>query len=233
MTELRVLPDAATIAAFAAERLVDVAGRGGHIALSGGSTPRAAYERAAGALDDWSRATLWFGDERCVPTGDERSNHGMVEAALLERLPESGRPRVFRIRGEDGPERAAAAYEAQLRAELGDEPRLDLVLLGLGADAHTASLFPGKPAVEETGRLVAPVPEAGLEPFVPRVTFTFRLIDAGREVVFLVAGSDKAAAVRRAFGPDPDASAPASRVQPTDAELLVALDEPAAAELKG
>jgi 6-phosphogluconolactonase len=103
------------------------------------------------------------------------------------------------------------------------------VLLGLGPDAHCASLFPGKPALEVTDRLVAAVPEPGLEPFVPRVTFTFPLIDAAREVLFLVAGRDKAGAVARAFGEPSDPEAPAARVR----DPGVLLDEAAAAGLPG
>ncbi|MDP9294262.1 MAG: 6-phosphogluconolactonase, partial [Actinomycetota bacterium] len=98
-------------------------------------------------------------------------------------------------------------------------------------DAHTASLFPGKPALEERERLVAPVPEAGMAPQVPRVTFTLPLINRAREVIFLVAGSDKAKAVARAFGDERDPSAPAGLVDPVDGDLFVVLDEPAASAL--
>ena len=89
------------------------------------------------------------------------------------------------------PDAAAAEYESRLREELGNHPRLDLVLLGLGPDSHTASLFPGKPALQETHRLVTAVPEAGMEPQVPRVTMTYPLLNTAREVVFLVSGGDK------------------------------------------
>ena len=99
-----------------------------------------------------------------------------------------------------GHDAAAAAYEALLRETLGNHPRLDLALMGLGPDGHTASLFPGKPALQETHRLVVGVPEAGMEPQVPRVTMTLPLFNTAREVVFLVSGADKAPAVRRAFG---------------------------------
>jgi 6-phosphogluconolactonase len=218
-------------AAAVAERLAGAAAAGAHIALAGGSTPKRAYELAAGRDVDWSGATAWFGDERCVPPDHPDSNFAMAGAALLERLPAARRPRVHRIEGERGPEAAADAYEALLRAELGDEVRLDLVLLGIGPDAHTASLFPGKPAMRETRRLVAAVPEAGLQPYVPRVTLTLPAINAAREVVFLVAGADKAPAVAWAFGDPPDPDVPAAHVNPAGGTLQVILDGPAAGRL--
>ena len=124
----------------------------------------------------------------------------MAAEALLERLPEGRRPRVMRIEGELGRPGGGRAYEALLREELGNHPRLDLALLGLGPDGHTASLFPGKPAVEEHRRLAVGVPEPGLDPRVPRVTLTLPVFNAAREVVFLISGADKAHAVARAFG---------------------------------
>ena len=104
--------------------------------------------------------------------------------------------------------------------------------MGLGPDGHTASLFPGKPAVAETQRYAVGVPEAGMEPMVERVTLTLRLFNTAREVVFLVAGADKAEAVARVFGDPPDESAPAALVRPGAGTLLVVLDAPAAAELE-
>ena len=217
-------------AAEAAERLVAAVGAGGHVALAGGSTPRVAYERASGARVEWSAATLWYGDERCVAPDDPRSNHAMVREALLERLPGS-RPSVVRIQGERGAEEAAALYEAALREALGARPRLDLVLLGLGSDGHCASLFPGKPAVEERERLAVGVPEAGLEPWVPRVTLTLPVINDAHEVVVLVSGEGKADAVAGAFGPAPDAALPAALVRPRPGRLTLLLDPAASARL--
>lgn len=225
MREIRVVEDPA---AMVAERLVAVAEAGGHIALAGGSTPQRAYEMAAQVGGDWSAATVWFSDERCVPPDHPDSNFGMAETALLSRLSEP--PQVMRIEGELGPDAAAGAYEALVREHLGPEPRYDLLLLGLGPDAHTASLFPGKPAVRDTQRFVAPVPEAGMPPQVPRVTFTLPLINRAREVIFLVAGADKAKAVARAFGDERDPTAPSALVDP-DGNLYVVLDEPAASAL--
>jgi 6-phosphogluconolactonase len=227
--DVRVVEDPA---AEVAELLVDVAAAGGHVALSGGSTPRRAYQLAAETDADLSAATLWLGDERVVPLDDERSNLRMVRESLSERLPEERRPRVMPVDTALGHDAAAAGYEAMLRETLGNHPRLDLALMGLGPDGHTASLFPGKPAVEETRRLAVGVPEAGMEPQVPRVTLTLALFNAAREVVFLVAGADKAAAVRRAFGTPADETAPAARVRPGAGTLVLVLDEAAAVELR-
>jgi 6-phosphogluconolactonase len=126
----------------------------------------------------------------------------------------------------------ADAYETLVRERLGDEPRWDLLLLGLGPDGHTASLFPGKPEVEESSRLVTAVPVAGLEPRVPRVTLTLPALNAARRVVFLVTGEAKAEAVARVFGDAPDPELPAARVRPRDGTLTVLLDEAAASGLR-
>ena len=217
-------------AAGAAERIVAVVAAGGHVALAGGSTPRAAYEHAAGAQVDWSGATLWYGDERCVAPDDPRSNHAMVVEALLDRLAGPG-PTVHRIEGERGSEEAARAYEAELRAALGREPRIDLVLLGVGPDGHCASLFPGKPALEERERAAVGVPESGLEPWVPRVTLTLPVINAAREVMVLATGASKAGPLARAFGPEPDLALPSAHVRPSPGRLTLLLDAAAAADL--
>ena len=221
--EVRVLADAEAVASAAADLMVEHARNGAHIALSGGSTPKAAYRFAAERLEDWSRATLWLGDERLVGEDDERSNYRMAREQL------GGAAPIERVATEHGLMGAVGDYEARLRAALG-AAALDLALMGLGPDGHTASLFPGKPALEETGRLVAEVPEAGMEPQVPRVTLTFPAFNATREVVFLVAGADKALAVQRAFGDPPDGTVPAAHVRPAG-RLLVLCDEAAAARL--
>jgi 6-phosphogluconolactonase len=152
----------------------------------------------------------------------------MAEKALLSRI-EPGA--VHRMKSELGPQAGADDYEQQLRAVFGDDgvPRLDLILLGLGPDAHCASLFPGDSALGETERLVTGVEVPGMAPLVPRISFTLPLLNAGREVVFLVAGEDKAEAVARAFGglrPGPDA--PSSLVRPPSGSLRVLLDAAAA-----
>jgi 6-phosphogluconolactonase len=224
-----VTPDPA---GAAAERLSQTVSAGGHVALSGGSTPRAAYERAAEMGADWSGATLWFGDERCVPPDHEHSNYRMVERALLDRL--AGEPpTVKRMKGELGHEAGATAYEEELKATFGDEvPRLDLVLMGLGPDAHTASLFPNDEALGEVERRAVGVPTPGMAPLVSRITITLPVVNAAREVVFLVSGEDKAGAVARAFSGIPDPSAPASLVQPENGSLVLLADGAATALLE-
>jgi 6-phosphogluconolactonase len=206
--------------------LSDAAESGGHVVLTGGSSPRRAYEIAAARDEDWSRATVWFGDERCVPPEHEWSNYGMAEAALLGRL--SAPPETLRMTGELGPQAGAGAYETAVRERLGPEPRWDLLLLGLGPDAHTASLFPGKPEQDVDDRLVVGVPEAGMEPQVPRISMTLPCLNAARRVVFLVTGAGKAEAVRRAFGDEPDPASPAARVRPAAGDVTVLLDAEAA-----
>jgi 6-phosphogluconolactonase len=208
---------------------------GGDIVLTGGSTPRPAYEelaRAVRAIDhDLGDTTLWFGDERGVPPSDDRSNYRLVKESLLDPLEDLPPPTVKRIQGELGPQQAADAYERELRDA--GPPEFDLVLLGLGSDGHCASLFPDQPSLAERSRLVTGVEQAGLEPFVPRVTLTLPALAAGRQIVFLVTGESKADAVAAAFGPGarPDPHVPASMLVPLARELTVLLDPAAAARL--
>jgi 6-phosphogluconolactonase len=226
--DLQVLDDPGRAAA---DLLAAAAAGGGQIALTGGSTPRSAYERAAVADVQWSRATLWWGDERCVQADDELSNYAMARASLLDAIA-GPPPEVHRMRGELGPHEGAAAYEAELHEVFGaGMPELDLVLLGMGADGHCASLFPNQPAVEEDVRLVVGVERAGVEPCVPRISLTLPVINAAREVVFLVTGQDKASAVARAFEAEPGPDTPASLVTPASGRLIALLDRPAATGL--
>jgi 6-phosphogluconolactonase len=212
----------------AAERLAEAASAGGHIVLAGGSTPRAAYERAASMDVDWSGATLWFGDDRCVPPDHEHSNYRMTKEALLDRLP-GNQPAVERIEGELGPREASARLEARLREVFGPGvPQFDLILNGLGPDAHTASLFPGDAALGERERLAVGVEAPGMAPFVSRVTLTLPVMNAARQVLFLISGEDKAEAVARAFSGAPDPSVPASLIRPDPGSLMLLLDPPAA-----
>jgi 6-phosphogluconolactonase len=216
-------------AAACAELLVEAATTGGQIVLTGGSTPRAAYEQAATQPGAWEHATLWFGDERCVPPTDERSNYRMANEALLSRVEARS---VHRIQGELGHVEAADAYEHDLRVS--GPPEFDLMLLGLGPDGHLASLFPGQETLSERTRLAVGVPEAGLEPFVPRVSMTLPTLASAKRIVFLVSGASKADAVAAAFGPDarPDPNVPASLLPPLASEITVLLDEAAAAGVR-
>ena len=197
-----------------------LAAAGGHVTITGGSTPRAAYERAADLRDDWSGVDFWFTDERCVPPDHEHSNFGMADRALLSGARGAT---VHRMRGELGPDDGAAAYENEL-GEFG-AAALDLILLGLGPDGHICSLFPGDDALGERERLVVGVETPGMAPLVSRVTLTLPVVNRGREIVFLVTGEDKADAVRRVFRGPPDPQAPGSLVEPD----VVALLDPAAA----
>jgi 6-phosphogluconolactonase len=228
--DVRVEHDPAQVCA---EMLAAAASRGEHIALTGGSTPGVAYRRAAEMDADWSGATLWWGDERCVPPDDELSNYRLAKESLLDRLPDGAGPDVHRMRGERGPTAGAEDYERELRDTLGEQiPRLDLVLLGLGPDAHVASLFPGHATLRVSDRAEVGEEEAGHEPFVPRITLTLPALCDGRHIVFLVAGEAKAEAVERAFGPhEPSEDAPGSLVRPRDGEMTVLLDEAAASRL--
>lgn len=229
---IEVVEDPATAAA---ERIAAAVRRGGHIALTGGSTPRHAYELLAEMDLDWGAVDLWLGDDRCVPPEHEQSNYGMVERTLVERIPADRRPRAFhRVPAERGPEPAAEDFERQLREAFGPEaavPRFDLILLGLGPDAHVASLFPGAPQLGERERWAVGVETPGMAPLIPRVTLTLPVLDAGREVIFLIAGTDKADAVARAFGDARDPDAPGSLVRPEQGALTVLLDGPAAMRL--
>jgi 6-phosphogluconolactonase len=223
--EIEILEDPARACAA---MLVGIAAGGGNIVLTGGSTPRAAYGEFVEAVRtvgiDITRCTMWFSDERCVPPEDERSNYGMVRDALLEPLGDGGLPSVHRMKGELGPDAAADEYERALQAA--GSPRFDLVLLGIGPDGHLASLFPDQASLSERSRLVLGVPEAGLEPYVPRVTLTFPALANARQVVFLATGESKAEAVAAAFGPEAkaDPHIPSSLLPPLAREVKVLLD---------
>jgi 6-phosphogluconolactonase len=221
--ELVVVPDPAGAAAAAAALLVGAAEADGSLVLAGGSTPRRAYELAADAHADWGGAEIWFGDDRCVPPGDPRSNQLLVREALLDRVLVP--PLVHAVETRLPPPEAAAAYGAALRGQI-----LDLVLLGLGPDGHTASLFPGAPSLDETERLAVAV-EAGLEPFVERVTLTIPALASGAHVVFLAVGEGKAEAARRAFAEEPSRETPASLVRSRGGRTTAILDEAAASLL--
>jgi 6-phosphogluconolactonase len=219
----------------AAAMMVSAALGGGQIVLAGGSTPRTANERFVDAVRavglNLSETTFWIGDERCVGADDELANFTMIRQSLIDPLADVAIVDVRRIKGELGPEAGAADYEALLRAA--GRPTFDLVMLGLGPDGHTASLFPGQQSLAERDRLMVGVPEAGMEPFVPRVTMTLPALTAGKQVVVLAEGDSKADAIAAAFGPDakPDPQVPASLLIPEAEELIVLMDRAAAAKV--
>lgn len=221
--ELHILDDPAVAVGLL---IADQAARGGSIVLTGGSTPGTAYERAAGLQPDWGRVTLWWSDERCVPPEDERSNYRLAKETLLDHL-ETPPDAVHRIRGELSPTQAADELDAALEGA-----RLDLVLLGLGADGHTASLFPGSPQLAVLDRRATSGP-AGLEPFVYRVTMTVPTIQSAANIAFLVTGEEKAAAVARAFTGEPTPEVPASLACLAPGDIKVFLDASAASKLPG
>lgn len=218
--EVEVFTDAPALVRVAAERVVRAAeeavDRRGRftIALSGGSTPRPLYDLLGGPFRErvpWERTEIYFGDERCVPPAHPDSNFAAARQALLGYVPLA---RVHRIEGELPPERAAANYDATLRAAFPDDlaPTFDVVLLGVGPDGHTASLFPGSPALEERERWAVAVPAPStVAPHVPRVTVTLPPIERAREVWFLAAGADKRDVLRRLLDGD-GGDLPAARV---------------------
>jgi 6-phosphogluconolactonase len=223
---LSVHPDPEATAQAAADRLAvwiasAQAARGtAHVALAGGSTPRRAYELLAARLADREKVDWWFGDERCVPADDPDSNYRLVAESLLA----GGVPaeRVHRVHGEDPPARAAAAYATELERDVPANahgvPELDVALLGLGEDGHTASLFPGDPALDVTDALVVPV--VAVKPPPNRITLTLPVLRAARHVMILATGAGKRDAVRRVLA-GPDASVPASLLADANVTLLV------------
>jgi 6-phosphogluconolactonase len=205
----------------AAEMIAETAARGGHIAVSGGSTPGPAYEEAALLQPDWSRTELWFADERCVPPEDGRSNHRLVRERLLGRLERP--PAVeHRIPGELAPAEAADLYDDELRGVA-----LDLAVLGIGPDGHTASLFPNDPALDERARRAVAVRRLDAD----RVTMTLPLLCGAAQVAFLAVGADKADAIRRAFAEPPGPATPASLVRSAGGVTYAFLDRAAAETL--
>ena len=207
-----------------AGRLARAARTGGHIALTGGTTPEQAYREAAQREPDWSNTEIWWSDERCVPPDDDLSNYALAKRTLLDRLEHEPRA-VHRIKGELGKEKAAADYEQ----ELGDTV-FDLELLGIGKDGHVASLFPNAPTLQQSKRVLPAEP--GLEPFVDRVTLNVLALNSAREIVFAVSGTEKAEAARRAFASPPTPETPASLVRARNGSTTAILDRAAAAKLQ-
>jgi len=236
---VQVFADAPAVAQALADLIIDVgqtamADRGSfRVALSGGNTPRAAYRLLAEAPRSealsWSDTFVYFGDERCVPPDDEQSNYRMATKAFLDAVP-IPRANVHRIRGEIDPAAAAADYATILRTDLGDPPRFDLMLLGLGPDGHTASLFPGTPPTTDDAALVRAVYASSQAMW--RVTVTPQVINAARTVVFAVEGAEKAGILATVLeGPHDPTSYPAQIVAPESGRLIWLVDELAAAML--
>ena len=239
-----VLPDAGALAVEAAGRFADIARdqialRGRlTVALSGGSTPRALFRLLArpplsGDID-WARVHVFWGDERTVPPDDDQSNYRMGREELLVHVPVPVE-QIHRIQAENRPDEAAASYEQVLREvfglAVGEPPDFGLMLLGIGADGHTASLFPGTRALEETDRLV-------VENVVPqldttRITVTAPVITEAANILVLVAGADKADAVQRALEApyDPDQT-PSQIIRTAVGRVTWLLDEAAASRLQ-
>jgi 6-phosphogluconolactonase len=222
--ELIRLADEEEVASYVADELIAATRESSAIVLTGGTSPGRAYELAAQREPDWSGATVWWGDERAVAPDDERSNYRLANDRLLKRL--AAWPEVCRIQGELGAQPAADEYNALLEGA-----QLDLVLLGIGPDGHAASLFPNQPTLDERSRR-AVAAEAKLEPFVDRVTMTLPVLCSAPEVLFLVTGDSKAAAVGRAFGQPPSPATPSSLIRSAVGRTRVVADAAAAGLLR-
>jgi 6-phosphogluconolactonase len=219
--------DAEEVAARAAEAIATAvtaarATRGvAHLCLTGGTTPRRCYQLLGPLMDSWEDVHLWYGDERCVPPEDPESNARMAREALG-----ADGAVEHRMRGELGPEAGAAQYDE----ELGSLRRFDLLLLGLGSDGHIASLYPNQPTLDESDRRTVGA-EAKLQPFVDRISLTLPMLRAADEVLFLVAGADKAEAAQRAFASEPSPATPGSLVRADGGRTVAVLDVAAASLL--
>lgn len=238
--EIAILPDADAVALATANIVAASslsAGDEFSIALAGGETPHHLYEMLATepflsgiAWDTWS---VWWGDERCVAPTDEMSNYGMAAESLLNRVPIRAE-QVHRIHGEVGSQAASRAYENELRDHFGSgTPQFDLILLGIGEDGHTASLFPGTQALQETRQSFVP----GVAPWPPhdRVTLSLPVINAAHRVVFIVVGREKAHALRMVIASDEEDAQqpPAALVRPENGVVQFVVDEAAALLLTG
>ena len=240
-TKIHVVPTVEDLAQTAALFIVELAreriqaqGRF-NIALSGGSTPRRLYEILASPeyaqRIDWDRWHVFWSDERCVPPDHRDSNYRMARETLLDRVPVPPH-QVHRMRGEAVPQESAEEYQGELLQHFQpSEPALDLILLGMGEDGHTASLFPGTDALLAEQRLVV----ANLVPHLNthRITFTLPLINMTRAVAFLVSGTSKAQALRQVVEPAPgEHPLPAGLVRPGSGSTHWFLDRDAAGRLE-
>lgn len=239
---VRILPDTKALARAGADAITlaarqAIAARGVFtIALSGGSTPKAVFEllahdhTAGNCGVKWEQVHLFFGDERCVPKDHPDSNYRMASETLLSKVPIPA-SQVCRIQTELGEAAAARRCAEDLRAACqpgaGELPHLDLILLGMGSDGHTASLFPDTAALDEQNAWVV----ANWVPMLSthRITFTYPLINAAREVMFIAGGADKTTMLRNVLRGDPSGRTyPSQKVRPTAGTLTWLVDEPAA-----
>ena len=237
MSELRIFADSDGLCREAAERILRagqkaVADEGRFVLLlSGGQTPRRLYALLGSAEYrdrlDWTRTHLFWGDERAVPLSDPQSNYRMVAETLLSRIviPED---HIHRIRTELPPEEAAASYERELREFFAGPPRFHVALLGMGADGHTASLFPGSPALREQKRLVVATAKGSIE----RISLTLAALNAAREVLFMVTGTAKAPVLAAALEGPLDSGLPAALVRPASGQVVWLVDRAATAVLQ-
>jgi 6-phosphogluconolactonase len=239
---VEVWRDAAEISRRAAELFVGIAreaieDRGRfNVALAGGSTPRITYELLASeyfvARVEWEHVHFFWSDERCVAPDNDQSNYLMAAEAMLDRLPLKPE-QIHRMRGEDDPAAAAAAYEAELRAHFGDsDVRFDLIFLGMGDDGHTASLFPGSEVLQDREHLVAAPYVKKFDTY--RLTMTLVALDLAAQVIFQTCGAAKAAALKQVLydGETDGPELPARQVRPVSGDLLWLVDEAAATGLK-
>jgi 6-phosphogluconolactonase len=239
--EIRILNDAAELFKAAAAEFSLTAANAVHrkgsfsVALSGGSTPKGLYSLLAskrGPAVPWAETSIFFSDERFVPPDDPESNFRMAKETLLSKVSVPA-ANIFRLKTEESdPDRVASQYQTVIEnhfaSSRGAVPVFDLILLGLGPDGHTASLFPGSAALDEKKRLVV---SNWVEKFKTyRLTFTYPIINRAACVMFLVSGNDKAEIVREVFE-HPEARVPAQGVNPTSGQLLWLMDRDAASEL--
>jgi 6-phosphogluconolactonase len=245
---LEICTDAAALAARAAPLIVQsardaVAQRGRFLfVLAGGSTPEKTYRLLAQperrSAIEWTKTFFFFGDERFVPPDDPASNFGMAQRALVSKVPVLPEQVLAVPTGEKSAAAAAAAYSREVGRVFNQPPdslpvpRFDLVLLGMGDDGHTASLFPGQPATRVRDRWIADSPPGVLPPPVERISMTFPLLNAARKVMFLVAGEKKANVVQEILEGAPGREKyPAAEIAPTAGTLTWVLDEAAASRL--
>ena len=241
--EILIYSSAAELAHESARRFAELAetftkdGGRGAVALSGGSTPKAMFqilaEKPFADRLPWSSIYFFWGDERCVPPDHEDSNYRTADETLLLKVPVP-RENIFRIPAEDADhERAAASYSATLRTFFADEgPYFDLVFLGMGADGHTASLFPGTAALHANDRIAVANYVDKFKAW--RITLTADTINRARNIIFLVAGADKAPALKEVIeGPRNSEKYPSQLIEPSHGKLLWMVDEAAAKLLSG